>query len=433
MMWAGDGCRGLFQCAKMNSVLCDAPWGARRNCSCLPCHDVPSQSGGGAAGFHCCADNGATLSHGTWEAADPTNANVDACRNKCAETPGCTHYSFSSAIGECADDLWKQSHGFGRCGLCGACTQRPNVRNWQRSYTSYELAPSPPQSPLLKAASHRETLPALIISGCDKRYERAAAVARSLGFSPSWLVGVFKQNVLQAPKCPWPTANERNLLMAHRNAWHLIANANISMAVLEDDIEIGHAASAASVQREIAQCEESYSQGPWQLRASVPFSASWSPRCELLFLGYVDAFWATHALWITPSAARRLLKDSHKWCPEPTDYYTHRFCSTQNRWTTDKQEAAEYVATWHKDQKLASRCRMPGAGDGNGNGDETSSWLKWVGLGGGRATNGVKLRMRPPELYGVGLLVQNRTRGYIHRLRGFGGADASGEGQGVNC
>ena len=48
------------------------------------------------------------------------------------------------------------------------------------------------------------------------------------------------------------------------------------------------------------------------------------------------------------------------------------------------------------------------------------------------------LRLRAPELYGMGALVQNRTRGYIHRLRGFKVVDLQGhngtaDGQGANC
>ena len=44
-------------------------------------------------------------------------------------------------------------------------------------------------------------------------------------------------------------------------------------------------------------------------------------------------------------------------------------------------------------------------------------------------------RFRSPELYGLGHLLQNRTRGYIHvqRLHGSSGAEGTPNGQGANC
>ena len=103
---------------------------------------VRAVSDGGVGGLHCCADNGATLSPGSWRPDAPGNANVAACRALCARTAGCTHFSHSAAPQECADDLGKESRGFGRCGLCGACTQRERHARgpWQRSFISYEVA-----------------------------------------------------------------------------------------------------------------------------------------------------------------------------------------------------------------------------------------------------------------------------------------------------
>ena len=434
------------------------PWEGHHNCSCLECSQSPQRTGG-VSGVHCCADNGATLSHGSWDPQALGNADEHACRAHCEGTPGCTHFSYSHAVGECADDLQDQSKGFGRCGLCGACSQRPkNAPMWQLSYVSYELA-SPTRHHAGSATAgkrgandggwrggsssphghhrtdgHGAPIPAMVISGCNKRYERAAAVARSAGFAPSWSVGVFRQNMAAAPGCPWPSANERNLLAAHRNAWSIIANTNVSMAVLEDDIDL--VSREASIREDIHACEASRA-------ADAPASA---PRCELLYLGFVDAYWATHALYITPSAARQLLTASGRWCPEPTDYHTHRFCSS-----LQPDSDASSVAGWHTNRGLAERCFAPFHQTGyaapaavpnrrlGSHGAELSlppphsSELSpnWQVL---RDHAGdVAIHLRPAELYGVGHFIQNRTRGYIHKQKGFTLVDSTGDGQGANC
>ena len=275
-MWATRGCRGNFECGNGFKVYCEGPWEGKLKCSCVSCYKTNHhERDGGMRGLHCCSDNGAALSHGDWDPASPGNADAVSCRDLCARTPSCMYASFSSAPPTCADDLRKVSAGFGRCSLCAACTSRARGWSWHASYTSYEVAapqlppnrwphpssasssvaPPAPRSRPHARPSRPTPIPALIISGCDARYQRAAAIARSAGLNPSWLVGVFPENThpsLQWRGCKWPTPAERNLLAAHRNAWSC-ANSGVAMAVLEDDIEL--MTSAHAVHDDVRRCE----------------------------------------------------------------------------------------------------------------------------------------------------------------------------------
>ena len=75
---------------------------------------------------------------------------------------------------------------------------------------------------------------ALIISGTMSRFSRARSqVLSSRGFAEAtWLPGIFGQG--NAPDCTGPPMLE-NLLLAHQNAWRLIASAGVAMGVFEDD------------------------------------------------------------------------------------------------------------------------------------------------------------------------------------------------------
>lgn len=387
-MWVSTGCRGRFQCGG-RAVNCashhlNAP---RVNCSCVACSGDRSSSRGGddatiLPGVHCCADNGATLRFGSWAREEHGNSDTKACREWCTGTPSCTHYAYSDAPDECADEMRASQHAPGRCMLCAACTQRHRQPQWQSSFTSFALAVPPPTTvPAAmpgrlrhprssgarfsgaRSSGARATVasyvPTLILSGCDWRYERAAAEARRALLSPSWMPGIFSHNIGRSSHaCRWPTAGETRLLAAHRNAWSVIASSNRSMLVLEDDVEF--VSSAAHLHADIRRCDE---------RAT----------CELLFIGCVDAFWATHALYISPRGARELLRRSAGRCAEPTDYHTHRMCMLSGDFGQN-------------DHRLSPRCAEPSESQ--------------------HADAG---RLRAPELYGYGHFVQNRTIGlYLH-------------------
>ena len=410
-MWTSHGCRGEFTCGSVRTM-CESPWDGQGSCGCVNCHKVSeSILQGGMVGLHCCSDNGAALArHGQWNLSVAANANANACRASCAATPGCTHISYSDAPAVCSGDLLRLSGNFGRCSLCGACSPRASHRapRWQASYTSYAVATPLAAGQSLSSAGPAESsqgpsprlggVAALIISGCDSRYERAAAVARRAGLSPSWIVGIFEQNIdgnasQSRKRCrlAWPSAGEKRLLMAHRNAWSIIATANRGMVVLEDDIEL--ATSSDLVQRDVRRC------------------AADRADCELLFLGFVDAYWATHSLYVTPTAARRLLAESSSACVKPTDFYTHQLCVGEvdggdgRRGHTSAAMASGLW--WHRDHRLLAHCRAPNVTSTEAQGPASVSSSSQL-------VQGQRVWLRAREIYGMGHFVQNRTAAYIH-------------------
>ena len=398
-MYISKGCRGKFRCGPTSySVSCSNRGSERQTeCSCVPCEWRPPSVSSTSAddtpieGVHCCADNGATLEFGSsWARDVPGNANASTCRAKCTSTHGCSHYVFSDAPEECLDELRGRTPS--RCTLCAACTRRHQVPAWEHSFTSYALSERAVTAELEllvpRGTRAARAIPAVIISGCESRYERAAAVARRADLVPNWLPAVFPQNVAaDRPECSWPTPAERNLLASHRNAWSFIASTNISMLVLEDDIEI--VSSALRVHADVHRCDA-------------------SPECAILFVGFVDAFWATHALYVTPWGARQLLeKSATRRCPEPADFYTHRLCQASR----DSRDLGP------SDHRLAPHCFKP-----------ASAWRQEQLDGAG---------LRAPDLYGVGHFVQNRTLGaFIHSqdaLTGIFGSGSNMKHSGLHC
>jgi hypothetical protein len=271
----------------------------------------------------------------------------------------------------------------------------------------------------MRGAPHPGDLPALIISGCRERYERAAEVARAARLSPSWMVGVFRQNVAVAGRCGWPSQVESHLLAAHRNAWSLIATTNVSMLILEDDVEL--VSSAAALHHDIFRCKAA------------------GTRCKLLYAGLVDSFWSTHALYVTPQGAHWLLGASRAACAAPTDYHTRRLCDASETTGSTSKEAKREQATslrssWHRTFSMAAHCMTPSF-----NGALSSGFLvEEQRLARGRAADSLNpphAYLRAPELYGVGHFVQNRSLGaYIHRVPGASRvAGIAADGQGSNC
>ena len=421
--------------SSMTGVLCAAPRAPATCLQPLPCHANPSRSPASPA-LHAtagtgCVDNGATLSYGSWDINAPGNTNMGACRTECARTAGCTHYTFSDADLACAEEL--RAHVTGRCTLCGACTLRHRQHSaaWHKGFVSRSLHAHARPAPHISRAAHaglianhigghdtRAPRPtaALIISGCDQRYERAAAVARRAGLLPSWLPAVFPPNVARTDRaCAWPSTVEQNLLMAHRNAWSIIAATATPMLVLEDDIEL--ASTSEQLHADLRRCDGAKAEAPLSRAVGSKTGNRTSASCELLFVGFVDAHWATHALYVTPHAARKLLRASASRCSGPADHHTHRMCLGEGR-------------SWHADHHLGPHCFGPVGFSSEPHAEEVA------GIG----------QLRPPELYGVGHFVQNRTLGnYIHSqnavtgrfgaLGAVGSASASGErhSSGDNC
>jgi len=131
--------------------------------------------------------------------------------------------------------------------------------------------------------------------------------------------------------CPWPTAAERNLVHAHRNAWSLIVQAQEPMFVLEDDVEFVSTRDLLS--RDVQRCDAA------------------AGHCWLLFAGIVDFHFSTLALYITPEGAAKLLAASsheHPCRMSPADFYTKNACVRRPAWYQPK---AEWWA-WKLDEQL---------------------------------------------------------------------------------
>ena len=152
--------------------------------------------------------------------------------------------------------------------------------------------------PILPAYFPPPPWPALILSSSLERFARAAAVANALGFRSTHLAAAFPPPS-ESPAwdrvtggCPRDGYN--GVRASHRNAWGLIDAANTSMAVFEDDIG-AIATNASQVRDFLAEATHG--------RYDVAFL---NEVCPLDRGG--GAFLSQAALWLTPFAARRLLK-----------------------------------------------------------------------------------------------------------------------------
>ena len=138
---------------------------------------------GNGTRYHiCCLTNGAVAWWGTRQPV-PANENARACQSACRNrsTTGCARYVY-------LDEQRAVAAGTGRCVFCAACTGSNDGSTAVRARSSSSrVLPSATGARALPALN----VPALIISGCEKRYVRAAAVARAAGLSPRWLPGVF--------------------------------------------------------------------------------------------------------------------------------------------------------------------------------------------------------------------------------------------------
>ena len=246
----------------------------------------------------CCRHNGATL---TWNA----NTMDMNCTDVCRLVPLCNFVTMYNS----------------KCILCNRCTPMHEKKSTSFVVRKYELLP--------KIRSHT-SYNALIISGSKKRYDRAALVAKNAGLQPSWLPGVFDQRGICNNS--WMSPKTINLVLSHRNAWQLIKNTNKSTVVFEDDIIF--TSNVEVLQNDIVECET-------------------SKNCQLLFIGFSDAHFTTHALYITPRAAHHLLKASDICIKQPADFYTQKFCAQKDWFQNDNE--------WHRLQGLKSHCRNPSA------------------------------------------------------------------------
>ena len=134
-----------------------------------------------------------------------------------------------------------------------------------------------------------------VISEGGRRFARARSVLQFAGFETLHFPAVF---VNPKPPC----VGYEGLRLASRNVWATIASSNTSMVVFEDDI-ILHKSFASQNSHEVTSAICTY------------IKAAHASGADLVYLGHLEAGnvkWGTHALWITPFAARFLLENTRE-------------------------------------------------------------------------------------------------------------------------
>lgn len=130
----------------------------------------------------------------------------------------------------------------------------------------------------------------LVISEGGSRFERASNLLGALGVVAVHVPAIFVTRYL--PKRGGVRCDGTNgLRLAHRNAWKVPALTNRSVGVFEDDIVLPANSTPSTIRPLLA----------------LAISRAEVSAVDLLYLGQFGHFWATHAIWVTPKAARDLL------------------------------------------------------------------------------------------------------------------------------
>lgn len=134
----------------------------------------------------------------------------------------------------------------------------------------------------------RINVTALIIASTLPRFERAAQEVRKSDIrSTVWIPAVFL-NETNYSMCG---GGGNGLRHAMRNAWNMIASVGVGMAVFEEDVSFaghGHNSSVSEfIETRCVQHPE---------------------RCDLAYLGEWNNFFTTHAIYIPPLTAHKLLE-----------------------------------------------------------------------------------------------------------------------------
>ena len=128
---------------------------------------------------------------------------------------------------------------------------------------------------------------ALIIASTLARFERAASEVRKSDIhSTVWIPAIFL-NEANYSMCG---GGGNGLRHAMRNAWNLIASAGVGMAVFEEDVRYAGEGRNISVSEHIVRrCLQR------------------TELCDLAYLGEWNNFFTTHAIYVPPATARKLL------------------------------------------------------------------------------------------------------------------------------
>ena len=275
---------------------------------------------------HCCATdrhNGITLS---WR-SPLGEASAEACIALCAR------------VSRCAFASWRT----GACFLCTACvpTNERHTLSWATNVTRRKEVVRNLKSSRLHGGN--ATL-ALVIAQTELEYEKGATSARAAGLLPTWVKGEFPS----APNstCPGgrPFPGAIGCLNAHRVAWQRIVEDGRAALILEDDARF--VSTHERLYSDLARCNA-------------------RPQCEILYAGYADAFFASHAVYVKPRGARRLLNLSYAQgepCKrQSVDVYLHKLCVAKPAWYQPRYMgmSAPPGTPWFQHQQLSSRCAEP--------------------------------------------------------------------------
>ena len=253
-----------------------------------------------------------TGAKGAWRLPDGLQAPSETimmhwCMQLCLGCERCNFISFSAAQRDCS---WFQS--------CG-----PQLLGGQDGFRSIavralerNLLPAPHEDMQVihcTAEARTQTgrpTPALIISASEPRYERAAKAVRHMGFSARRTPAIFLNEIGSAAM---PVGCLRvadlGLRMAMRGAWKTIARRNQPMVVFEDDIQPARGCGASDA------------------AAYLDRQRTWADVAYLGACGSQTDLYCTHAIWVSPVGARKLLSMPAN-CTWPTlDTQLHFACS----------------------------------------------------------------------------------------------------------
>ena len=223
---------------------------------------------------------------------------------------------------------------------------------------------------LEQPSTERALVPSFVVSTTRERFERVApAIVRSGLAMPQWIPGIPENGTEGAGDTCTKLSRQQqadvNVLVANQQAWQRIRDGqHVGAFVFEDDVEF--VSTPELLLQDVDRCNS-------------------NSNCSILFGGYVDAYFATHALYVKRSGARRLLSTlRNTWgrCRGkvvPLDHVTKQLCARKASWYQERH------APWYLLRGLEPFCMGPSPVPTD------------------------RTRLRPSGLAGLGHFVQNRA------------------------
>jgi hypothetical protein len=186
---------------------------------------------------------------------------------------------------------------------------------------------------------------------------------------PEWILGIPQNTTVSVgSSCAKLSRQQQadvNVVVANQQAWQrILQGRHVGAFVFEDDVEF--VSTPELLQRDVDRCNS-------------------DANCSILFGGFVDAYFATHALYVKRSGAHRLLGESrNSWgrCRGkvvPLDHVTKQLCARKASWYQERR------TPWYLVTGLEPFCMGPSPVPTD------------------------RTRLRPSGLAGLGHFVQNRA------------------------